>query len=449
MSAEIKIDAPTKKNRILIVDDEARFVDSLEILLENWGYDVLTAPNGAKAAGLLVTKDIDVVLLDLHMPVADGHKVMSYIKDRRLTTRVIAISGDPTLDDAITSLNQGADKFLRKPVSAEELKEAIVSSLNELDKEKQGAKQEKITSTTPHLHRLMFNISPSLMFLLDTKGCFRMANKVFLKALGYAEREIIGKHWSTLVEDEMIAKIHHVFEERRNNSGHTPDVEIRLKCKDQTSDANNTKSRYILISLQSIRIYSQRDDKKIFLGTYGVARDITHKNKLEELKKYQEFYDTLTGLPNRILFDDYLTFAISHAVHEHTSLGIVLITLDDLKLINERYGHSVGDNCLENIVSRLKDQVRRADTLSRIDGSEFALLLPNIHQESSLLHLIKEIRKNLTTSIEAEGKSITLSISIGKSLYPQDGKSADELIRHAQSNHEVTLHSQYKVTKNV
>ncbi|MCU7891889.1 MAG: response regulator [Candidatus Thiodiazotropha sp. (ex Ustalcina ferruginea)] len=85
----------TAKGRLLIVDDESRHAESLAMMVASWGYDVKTAEDGAKAAGMLISDDFDVVLLDLHMPVADGYKVMDFIRKRGLLTRIITISGDP------------------------------------------------------------------------------------------------------------------------------------------------------------------------------------------------------------------------------------------------------------------------------------------------------------------------------------------------------------------
>ena len=113
-----------------------------------------------------------------------------------------------------------------------------------------------------------------------------------------------------------------------------------------------------------------------------------------------------------------------------------------VKQINKQHGYSVGDICLQTVVSRLKAQVRKGDTLSRIDGSEFALLLPNIQEESSILHLIDKIRKSLTHPLDAHGKYITLSISIGLSFFPRDGDSSAQLISHAQNSHEFTVNSE-------
>ncbi|MEJ2394976.1 MAG: response regulator, partial [Candidatus Thiodiazotropha sp.] len=176
------------KGRILIVDDETRHADSLATMVDRWGYEVETACDGSKAAGILVTKPIDLVLLDLHMPVADGHKVMDFIRKRKLKTRVIAISGDPSMDDAIKSLKKGADNFIRKPVAPVALLKAIDESLKNRATELKVDRLKRKLETKNSLHRLMFDIAPNLLFVLDTKGCFRMVNNVFSKVTGYSKQ---------------------------------------------------------------------------------------------------------------------------------------------------------------------------------------------------------------------------------------------------------------------
>lgn len=437
MSENKKIDTSggtPGKGRLLIVDDETRHADSLAMMVSSWGYDVETASDGAKAAGILVTKPIDLVLLDLHMPVADGHKVMDFIRKRGLGTRVIAISGDPSMDDAIKSLKKGADNFIRKPVAPVTLLKAIDESLKRRAREAQAVDVKRKLDMKNNLHRLMFDIAPNLLFLLDARGHFRMVNNVFSKVTGYSKEELQGKHWKALVESDEVERIQHVFEERRTTPDQFPEVELRLKCKEPSNAHPEQKPRTVLVALQSRRLYSLHDNKKIIFGTYGVARDITHYNKLEELNKYQEFHDALTGLPNRVLFDDYLSFALTQAKHSNTGLCLMNIVLDDLKQVNERYGHAAGDACLKTLATRLKRQTRKGDTLARIDGSEFLLLMPNIREENSVIHLSEKIRMGLTSPVVVDGKSINLQVSIGTSLFPRDGENTELLLRHAKTD---------------
>ena len=423
------------KGRILIVDDEARHADSLAMMVDSWGYEVETASDGSKAAGMLVTKSIDLVLLDLHMPVADGHKLLDFIRKRDLKTRVIAISGDPSMDDAIKALKKGADNFIRKPVAPVALLKAIDESLKKHARDIKIEGLKRKADIKHNLHRLMFDIAPNMLFVLDVKGCFRMVNNVFCKVTGYSKEELLGMHWKALVEDDEVDRMLHVFEERRTTPDQFPEVELRLKCKEPSEQTPDLKPRTVLVALQSRRLYSLQKEKKIFFGTYGVARDITHYNKLEELNKYREFHDELTGLPNRVLFDDYFSFALTQAKHSNTGLCLMNIVIDDLKQVNERYGHAVGDVCLKTLATRLKRQIRRGDTLARIDGSEFLLLLPNVREEEMLVPLAEKIRVGLTEAVVVDGKSISLQISVGTGLFPRDGGDTESILRQARSDY--------------
>jgi diguanylate cyclase (GGDEF)-like protein/PAS domain S-box-containing protein len=422
------------KGHLLIVDDETRHAESLAMMVSNWGYDVEIAADGAKAAGILVARSIDLVLLDLHMPVADGHQVMDFIRKRGLSTRVIAISGDPSMDDAIKSLKKGADNFIRKPVAPVNLLKAIDESLKRHASEVEAAGAKRKLDIKNNLHRLMFDVAPNLLFLLDAKGQFRMVNNVFAKVTGYSREELIGKHWKALVESDEVERIQHVFEERRTTPDRFPEVELRLKCKQLAGSQPDQKPHTVLVALQSRRLYSLQAGKKYFFGTYGVARDITHYNKLEELNKYREFHDSLTGLPNRVLFDDYLSFALTQAKHSSTGLCLLNIVLDDLKQVNERHGHAAGDACLKTLATRLRRQTRKGDTLARVDGSEFLLLMPNIREENSVIHLSEKIRMGLTSPIVVDGNSITLQISIGAALFPRDGETPEALLQQAKND---------------
>jgi|GEM_PF-3043190 len=429
-----------KKGLILIADDDSRYVESLAMLLDNIGYDVLTAEDGAKAAGLLVTHPIDLLLLDLHLPIASGQRIIEYIRNKGLRTRVIALSGEPLPQHTARSLKRSVDHFLNKPVSAELLMSAIADSMQRLARSSRARKGGDGASARPLLHRLLFDISPSLMFLLDARGNFRLTNKAFRRSLGYRDKDLLGRHWSILVDEETMARAQHVFEERRRHTNKSSTFELKLKRHPPQGATQGNGGGSILVAIQTKRIYGKRSGKKIFWGTYAIARDITRLSRLAELERYREFHDPLTGLPNQLLFDDYLSFSISQAASEHLLLGVLHIRLDDLKQINEEHGHEAGDHCIRSTVSRLKSQIRKDDTLSRVDGSEFALLLPNIRAEAAITRLQTKLGDRLIDPVELEGRQIPLGISIGLSLYPRDGQEPRELLHRARGNrHRVVL----------
>jgi diguanylate cyclase (GGDEF)-like protein/PAS domain S-box-containing protein len=430
-----------KKGRVLIVDDESRQAESLATMVENWGYDVVTAQDGNKVVELLVNDKLDLILLNLHLPVADGFRIMDFIRKRGLSIRIIVISRKSSLDDAIKSLKKGADHFIRKPITPLDLLEAIEESLRKHAEEEQVSRVQKKAEIQSSLHRMMFDFAPHMQFLLDTKGKFRMVNSVFNKVTGYTKEEILGQHWSTLVEDEVVEQMLHIFEDRRTTPDRLPEVELKLRCNESQESQSGGKSKSILVAMQSKRLYSRKGDKSVFIGTYGVARDITQNNKIEELNKYTEFHDDLTGLPNRVLFDDYLNFALTKVKHEIGLLCLLNIVLIDLKQVNESLGYRVGDDYLKTLSSRLRQQVRKGDILARVDGSEFTLLLSYIKDEKSAIDISEKIYTGLSKPIVIKGHTLSPQLSIGASVYPKDGENGEDLLRYAQTNHGFNLQS--------
>jgi diguanylate cyclase (GGDEF)-like protein/PAS domain S-box-containing protein len=433
-----KVSSLHKKGRVLIVDDESRQAQSLATMVESWGYDVVTAQDGNKVAGLLVNDKFDLILLNLHLPVADGFRIMDFIRKRGLSIRIIVISRDSSLDDAIKSLKKGADHFIRKPITPMDLLEAIKESMRKHAKAERLSRVKKKAEIQSSLHRMMFDVAPHMQFLLDTKGKFRMVNSVFTKVTGYAKEEILGQHWSTLVEDEVVEQMLHIFEDRRATPGRLPEVELRLRCNESQSGG---KSKSILVAMQSKRLYSRKGDKRVFFGIYGVARDITQNNKIEELNKYTEFHDDLTGLPNRVLFDDYLNFALTQLKYETGLLCLLNIVLIDLKQVNGSFGYAVGDEYLKILASRLRKQVRKGDILARVDGSEFTLLLLYIKDEKSAIHISEKMYTGLSKPIVIKGHTLSPQLSIGASIYPNDAENGEDLLRYAQTNHGFNLQS--------
>ncbi|MES9816421.1 MAG: EAL domain-containing protein [Candidatus Thiodiazotropha sp.] len=417
--------------RILIADDEPRARASLKEILRFTGYETTLAECGSEAIDLLNTGTFDLILLDLNMPDLHGHKVMEHIDAYQLNCDIIVVSGETTFDHATMALRKGAQDFLRKPFAPDELLRSVANVLERRQLKASNQSIQLRLQESESLHKFIVNNSPDMIYLLDHEGRFAFINERVKSLLGYDQKEIIGEHFSKLIHTDDIERAHFTFNERRAGERATRSAELKLSSK------NNNGSRFfdsgtVPVELSSIGIYTTNDDKtKSFIGTYGVARDISERKQAEELIKYQLYHDLLTNLPNRSLFRDRLNMAMAQSKRSGKKLAIMYLDMDRFKIINDSLGHYVGDELLKMVGQRLRSELREADTLARVGGDEFNLLIPEINDIQDARNLAEKILRLTLEPFIIKNEEIFISFSIGISIYPSDGDTKDSLIKHA------------------
>jgi diguanylate cyclase (GGDEF)-like protein len=163
----------------------------------------------------------------------------------------------------------------------------------------------------------------------------------------------------------------------------------------------------------------------------AVKREITEHQRLEASIYYKAFHDLLTGLPNRILFQDRLSSALANVRRTQSLLGVMFLDLDRFKIVNDTLGHAMGDRLLQEAANRMRNCLRAGDTLSRWGGDEFTLLMPQINGFSEARLVAQRIMAALQPVFEIEGHDLHCSTSIGIAVYPQDGEDAETLLKNA------------------
>ena len=163
----------------------------------------------------------------------------------------------------------------------------------------------------------------------------------------------------------------------------------------------------------------------------AVFYDISDIKRGEEQLRYQANHDSLTGLPNRQLLIDRLETVLAHAQRHDLSLAVLFLDMDNFKTINDSLGHNVGDFFLQQVAKILEDCVREEDTVARIGGDEFIVLLPEIKHEQDAIQVARRIVEAFTRPLNIKGNELFASASIGISIYPDDGRHADNLIKNA------------------
>ncbi|HJV94005.1 MAG TPA: EAL domain-containing protein, partial [Azonexus sp.] len=243
--------------------------------------------------------------------------------------------------------------------------------------------------------------------------------------------ELIGQHYSVIVHEDDIEQAHYAFNERRIGERATTNFEVRLKNK-QTS-VRHFENRMIVAILSSQGIYTLEGEapQQHFIGTSGVARDITERKRAEEMIAFQAFHDLLTGLPNRTLFLDRLELSITQATRRQQRLGVMFLDIDRFKLINDTYGHPEGDQLLKEFAQRVRQCLRSGDTLARQGGDEFTVLLPDISCAEDVVTIAKKMLGELKRPFTVAERDFIATISIGIAVFPEDGTTPEELIRNA------------------
>lgn len=163
----------------------------------------------------------------------------------------------------------------------------------------------------------------------------------------------------------------------------------------------------------------------------NVRDDLSKSQAQEEETRQITLHDALTGLPNRVLFEQHLAQGLIQAKRHGWGLAVLVLDIDNFKSINDSYGHDLGDKVLLTVANRLRSLVREEDTVSRWGGDEFTCLLLEVKQEADVTRLAEKMVNQIAVDFESSGIVISMRASIGIAIYPSDGETADILFKNA------------------
>ncbi|MGZ8869071.1 MAG: putative bifunctional diguanylate cyclase/phosphodiesterase [Thermoanaerobaculia bacterium] len=169
------------------------------------------------------------------------------------------------------------------------------------------------------------------------------------------------------------------------------------------------------------------------VGAIGLIRDITERKTAEQQIEYQAYHDALTGLANRRLFQEHLTLALALAQRRRRAVAVLFLDLDHFKVVNDSLGHSVGDSMLKEVATRLRSAVRDGDTVARVGGDEFTIVLQDLSDRDDAEIVAKKVLRTIGAPIEVSGHRLYVTASIGITVFPDDGDDAETLLKNADS----------------
>jgi len=406
---------------ILVVDDEAFMRSMMEEALEEDGFEVTTATGGQEALEKFQALEPDAILLDINMPDVDGFEVCRTIRQQPggLHLPILMVTGDGEKEMIHRTFGSGATDFIAKPFNPVVL----------------GYRVRYMLRATEVLQSLRHN-QERLMLAQDIAG------------LGYWDWDLVNDVWNFSTKTKAILKSDAPdlagFEVllRAVHPDEKDAVRVTLERALAGETQFNFEHRIVWPDGQVRHVHSQagikRDPLDRPVQVTGTIHDITDRRLTEDQLyekemhlNYLAYHDALTGLPNRLLFQDRFQHAISRAKRSRKRVVILFLDLDRFKKVNDSLGHEIGDQLLREVALRLKSCAREEDTLARLGGDEFVLLLEELDQENAASVVAKKVIAQLARTFEVGGFQLYASASIGIGVYPDNGESVEELMKCA------------------
>lgn len=267
----------------------------------------------------------------------------------------------------------------------------------------------------------VFDNSREGILVTDSEQRILRVNPAFTRLTGYNEREVTGRTPRFLQSGHQTQAFYRRLSRHLSEHGQWQG-EVLDRCKDGTLLP-------LLLSITAVR-----DNDGAILHYMAVLTDISALKKTEAKLEYQAHHDPLTGLNNRLMLHLRLEHALQRAQRNQKKLALLMLDLDRFKDVNDSFGHLVGDELLRSVAARLRQRVREADTISRLGGDEFTILIEEVNNEDEIGHLAENLVQLLSQPFHLSNqREVTIGASIGIALFPQHGNTEELLLRGADT----------------
>ena len=401
--------------KVLIIDDTPTNIQLLGEALEQ-NYTVQIATSGEKGLQLAQKNPPDLILLDIMMPGMDGNEVCTRLKqDNNLKQiPIIFITALNEMETEIQSLALGAADFLHKPIN---IAVARLRINNILDRDSMR-RELVIKEQEQRLAASVFNHSHDGIIISNSDNQIIDVNTSFTRITGYQPTDILNKNPRFLQSGKQDKEFYQRMWNHLLKHNHWTG-EFWNKHKDGHLFAVQTSISVIRNSLGGIDHF------------VAVFSDITLRKTHEQALKRIAYFDELTGLPNRTLLSDRMSQGIAQTQRSGKTMAVCFLDLDGFKQVNDTFGHEMGDKLLIEVTKRISSCLRKIDTLSRIGGDEFVLLLLDLNNENEFINSVERILDIVQQTFLIDNSTINISASLGVTLFPQNDNDADTLLRHA------------------
>lgn len=418
---------------VVVAEDEEDIRRLISLQLRSRGYRVVECRDGGAAVDACRQPGVDLAIVDVDMPVLDGFAVLRTIRAEPALDGlpVILLTAHALEGGVVTSLDLGAQDYLRKPFEADELRARIdaavrlrrrTEELVEAVTQQKRAAEALLASEANSQQRFrdFLDHSGSIAFLKDLGGRYLFVNRGFAELTGAHPADLVG----TTVGDH--------FDSDAADRHRAADLAIITTGEPQWFEEASGDQTYLAVK------FPVHDADGTMYGIGGILTDITARKRAEQLLDeanaqlaWRAFHDELTGLANRALLADRLDHALRRAGRAGTEVGLLFLDLDHFKAVNDSFGHGAGDRLLVEIARRLRDVVRPGDTVARMGGDEFIVLLEDFNSAADVARIMNRLGAAVREPFVLDGHTITTTVSIGLAI--AHDQTADTLLRAADT----------------
>ncbi len=396
--------------RVLVVDDDPVVRAQLQQVVAGMVTEVHAADDGLTGLALWRGWNPDLVVTDIMMPIMDGLVMSKAIRREDASAQIVVVTSSSEAQHLRQALDIGIDRYVLKPVDKRLLEDAIFKCLKDLYRQRELK-----------LARLVFESTTEGVVVTDDQHRILAVNPAFSEITGYREDEAMGRKASLMASGKHDAAFYHNMEECLRSLGRWSGEIV-----------NRRKSGELYSEWLSIVAVEQPGKRGMqFIGLFS---DITERKREEDNIRRLAHFDSLTGLPNRILLMDRLKRAMSRVGRRGEPLGVLYLDLDRFKPVNDQYGHAFGDLVLIQAAERMVDCVRDVDMVSRRGGDEFIIVL-DVQQDlrEGVALVARKLIDAVSQPYRIEGREVSIGASIGVAIYPYDGDDMESLLEAADA----------------
>ncbi len=408
--------------KVLLIEDNAADAELIDMLLSEAGreqflnYTLKRAESLADGVRALGRESFSVVLLDLGLPDSSGLETLLRIEERAHHIPVIALTGLADEEFAARAISIGAQDYLVKgKITGDSLYRSVLYSI-------ERKKSELLLEDSEERFRAFFELSGMGALQADpSTGRFVMVNRSFCELTGYSRDELLSLSFREITHPDDWPEDLSEYGKLLCGKMEQYDREVRYLHK-------QGHAIWVHVSRTLLR---KADGHREPIRVLGIVHDITDRKRMEQEIIEMAHHDALTGLPNRRLFIELAQIEMAQANRNNKKMAFVFLDLDRFKEVNDTFGHEAGDQLLKEVALRIKKSLRKSDTIARIGGDEFNIIIADLARAEGSAEIARKIVESFRAPFLIAGHELHVTASIGLSVYPDDDQDMETLFRYA------------------